>query len=54
VHGQHERPGQHRDYLMLQLEYFHALLRENAVMQAVAASLTNDEIAAVAEYLVSK
>ncbi len=46
--------GQHRDYLMLQLEYFHALLRENAVMQGVAASLTNDEIAAVAEYLASK
>ena len=46
--------GQHRDYLMLQLEYFHALLRENAVMQGVAASLSNDEIAAVAEYLASK
>jgi len=46
--------GQHRDYLMLQLEYFHALLRENEVMQGVAASLTNDEIAAVAEYLASK
>ena len=46
--------GQHRDYLMLQLEYFHALLRENAVMQGVTASLTNDEIAAVSEYLASK
>jgi len=46
--------GQHRDYLMLQLEYFHALLRENEVMQGVAATLTNDEIAAVAEYLASK
>ncbi len=46
--------GQHRDYLKLQLEYFHALLRENPVMQGVAASLTNDEIAAVAEYLASK
>jgi cytochrome c553 len=46
--------GQHRDYLILQLEYFHALLRENAVMQGVAATLTNDEIAAVAEYLASK
>ena len=46
--------GQHRDYLILQLEYFHAVLRENAVMQGVAASLTNDEIAAVAEYLAAK
>jgi cytochrome c553 len=46
--------GQHRDYLMLQLQYFHDLLRENAVMQGVAASLTNDEIAAVAEYLAAK
>jgi len=46
--------GQHRDYLILQLEYFHALLRENAVMQGVAATLNSDEIAAVAEYLASK
>jgi len=46
--------GQHRDYLILQLTYFHTLLRENEVMQGVAASLTNDEIAAVAEYLASK
>jgi cytochrome c553 len=46
--------GQHRDYLVLQLAYFHGLLRENAVMQGVAANITDDEIAAVAEYLASK
>ncbi len=46
--------GQHRDYLILQLRYFHALLRENAVMQGVAATITDDDIAAVTEYLSSK
>jgi cytochrome c553 len=46
--------GQHRDYLVLQLQYFHGLLRENAVMQGVAANISDDEIAAVAEYLASK
>jgi len=46
--------GQHRDYLVLQLTYFHSLLRENAVMQGVAANITDDEIAALAEYLASK
>lgn len=46
--------GQHRDYLVLQLHYFHGLLRENEVMQGVAASITDDEIAAVAEFLSSK
>lgn len=46
--------GQHRDYLMLQLRHFHALLRENAVMQGVAAKMTDDDSAAVAEYLSSK
>jgi cytochrome c553 len=46
--------GQHRDYLALQLHYFHDLLRENEVMQGVAASVTDDEVAAVAEYLSSK
>jgi len=46
--------GQHRDYLALQLHYFHGLLRENEVMQGVAASITDDEVAAVAEYLSSK
>jgi cytochrome c553 len=46
--------GQHRDYLMLQLRQFHALRRENPVMQGVTAKITDDEIAAVAEYLSSK
>ncbi len=46
--------GQHRDYLVLQLHYFHGLLRENEVMQGVAANITDDEIASVAEFLSSK
>jgi len=46
--------GQHRDYLVLQLQYFHGQLRENEVMQGVAAYITDDEIAAVAEYLASR
>ncbi len=46
--------GQHRDYLVLQLKYFHEQLRENEVMQGVAATITDGEVAAVAEYLASK
>ena len=46
--------GQHRDYLVLQLQYFRGLLRENAIMQGVAANITDDEIASLAEYLASK
>jgi len=46
--------GLHRDYLVLQLQYFRGLLRENAIMQGVAANLADDEIASVAEYLASK
>jgi cytochrome c553 len=46
--------GQHRDYLVTELQQFRGLLRENAVMQGVAANITDDEIAAVADYLASK
>ncbi|MGC2462569.1 MAG: c-type cytochrome [Steroidobacteraceae bacterium] len=46
--------GQHRDYLVTELQQFRGLLRENAVMQGVAANITDDEIASVAEYLASK
>jgi len=46
--------GQHRDYLVTQLQQFHTRLRENDIMQGVARNITEDEIAAVAEYLSSK
>jgi cytochrome c553 len=46
--------GQHGDYLVLQLTYFRGQLRENEVMRGVAANISDDEIAAVAEYLASK
>ncbi len=46
--------GQHRDYLATELQQFRGRLRENDVMQGVAANLADDEISAVAEYLASK
>ncbi len=46
--------GQHRDYLVLQLQQFHDRLRENDIMQGVAKNITEDDIAAVADYLASR
>jgi cytochrome c553 len=46
--------GQHRDYLVIQLQQFRNQLRENDIMQPIAKNLTDDEIAAVVEYVASK
>jgi cytochrome c553 len=43
--------GQHPDYLKLQLHYYHDKLRENILMQRNVANITDDEIAAVVEYI---
>jgi cytochrome c553 len=46
--------GQHRDYLEIQLRQFNGQLRESEIMQRFGHNLTEDEIAAVTEYLASK
>jgi len=46
--------GQHHQYLVRQLEAFHGLTRENEIMDENAKALTEDDIAAVTEYLSSK
>jgi cytochrome c553 len=46
--------GQHRDYLAIQLQQFVGLRRENEIMHRFTQNLTEDEIAAVADYLASK
>ncbi|MGO8857389.1 MAG: c-type cytochrome [Steroidobacteraceae bacterium] len=46
--------GQHRDYLVTQLQQFRGQLRESEIMQPIAKNITDDEIAAVAEYVASK
>jgi cytochrome c553 len=46
--------GQHRDYLTIQLRQFRNQMRESEIMQPIAKGLTDDEIAAVVEYVASK
>jgi cytochrome c553 len=46
--------GQHRDYLALQVAQFHGLRRESEIMHRFVENITEDEIAAVTEYLASK
>lgn len=46
--------GQHRDYLRTQLQQFRNQLRESEIMQPIAKNITDDEIAAVVEYVASK
>lgn len=43
--------GQHADYLKKQLEAFRSTLRENAVMHANTANMTDREIEAIVSYL---
>ena len=43
--------GQHRDYMALQLRYYRDGLRENKMMQRNVKNITDDEIAAVSEYI---
>jgi cytochrome c553 len=46
--------GQHRDYLAIQLRQFRGEGRESEIMQHFISNITDDEIAAVTEYLASK
>ena len=46
--------GQHRQYLVRQLQAFHGLARENEIMDENAKYLNEDDIAAVSEFLSSK
>jgi cytochrome c553 len=47
--------GQHRDYLAIQLRQFNVgALRESEIMHRFTQNITEDEIAAVTEYLASK
>ena len=46
--------GQHRDYLAIQLQQFVGLRRENEIMHRFTLNLTEDEIAAVSDYLASQ
>ncbi len=43
--------GQHRDYMALQLHYYRDGLRENKLMNRNVKNITDDEIAAVLEYI---
>jgi cytochrome c553 len=46
--------GQHRDYFEIAMLQFRNRSRENKVMQHVAQNLTDDEIAALVEYVSTK
>jgi cytochrome c553 len=46
--------GQHRDYLAIQLRQFNDQQRESEIMHRFSQNITEDEIAAVTEYLASK
>jgi cytochrome c553 len=43
--------GQHKGYMALQLRYYHDKLRENVLMQRNVKNITDDQIAAVVEYI---
>ncbi len=43
--------GQHPGYLALQLHYYHDKLRENKLMNRNVANITDEQIAAVVEYI---
>jgi cytochrome c553 len=54
VNTQPRIAGQHRDYFVLEMQQFRSGLRENKVMQHVSEKLTDDEIAALVEYISTK
>ena len=54
VNSQPRIAGQHRDYFVLEMVQFRSGLRENKVMQHVTEKLTDDEIAALVEYISTK
>ena len=51
VNSQPRIAGQHRDYFVLEMVQFRSGLRENKVMQHVTDKMTDDEIAAVVDYV---
>ena len=54
VNSQPRIAGQHRDYFVLEMVQFRSGLRENKVMQHVTEKMTDDEIAALVEYISTK
>jgi cytochrome c553 len=54
VNTQPRIAGQHRDYFVMEMVQFRSGLRENKVMQHVTEKLTDDEIAALVEYISTK
>jgi cytochrome c553 len=54
VNTQPRLAGQHRDYVAIQMRQYRNGLRENKVMQHVTEKLTDDEIAALVEYISTK
>jgi cytochrome c553 len=54
VNTQPRLAGQHRDYIAIQMSQYRSGLRENKVMQHVTEKLTDDEIAALVEYISTK
>src|SRR3984957_17767414 len=51
VNTQPRLAGQHRDYVSIQMFQYRKGLRENKVMQHVTEKMTDDEIAAVVDYV---
>jgi len=51
VNTQPRLAGQHRDYVSIEMFQYRSGLRENKVMQHVTAKMTDDEIAAVVDYV---
>jgi cytochrome c553 len=53
VNTQPRLAGQHRDYVSIEMFQYRSGLRENKVMQHVTQKMTDDEIAAVVDYVSS-
>jgi cytochrome c553 len=53
VNTQPRLAGQHRDYVVTEMWQYRSGLRENKVMQHVTEKMTDDEIAAVVDYVAS-
>jgi cytochrome c553 len=51
VNTQPRLAGQHRDYVAIQMSQYRLGLRENKVMQHVTEKMTDDELAAVVDYV---
>ena len=51
INTQPRLAGQHRDYVAIEMLQYRSGLRENKVMQHVTEKMTDDEIAAVVDYV---